>query len=343
MTYHCTKIALLAAALGAASAACGSSGETGSSSGAGGSSATATTSSSTGSSSGAGGASSSSSGGSNSDAPIVFLILMENHNWSEIQGSASAPYINDTLLKTGAHAEQYFNPKGNHPSEPNYIWLEAGDNLGVVTDLTPSFNHQATTDHLVTYLEKAGVTWKSYQEDISGTKCPIVNENDYAPKHNPMVFFDDVTDGTDVKSAHCIAHVRPYSELAADLSANKVANYNFLSPDLCHDMHDSCPPADDRIKQGDDWLAMEVPKIMASDAYKAGATILITWDEGDNGSDGPIGFIALSNKAKPGYAGMVKYTHSSTLRSVEELFGIKMLLRDAANATDLSDLFTSFP
>ena len=37
----------------------------------------------------------------------VFVILMENHNWSEIKGSSSAPYTNNTLLPLASHAEQY--------------------------------------------------------------------------------------------------------------------------------------------------------------------------------------------------------------------------------------------
>ena len=41
--------------------------------------------------------------------------------------------------------------------------------------------------------------------------------------------------------------------------------------------------------------------------------------------------------ARPGYAGQVPYTHSSTLRTVETVFGVPFL-RDAANATDLRDL-----
>src|SRR3954471_12892632 len=62
----------------------------------------------------------------------VFLILMENHSWKTIKGAgASATYINGTLVPMGAHAEAYSTPPGNHPSEPNYIWLEAGDNLGI--------------------------------------------------------------------------------------------------------------------------------------------------------------------------------------------------------------------
>ena len=93
----------------------------------------------------------------------VFLILMENHNWSDIKNNSSAPYINNTLLPMASYAEQYYNPPGNHPSEPNYLWLEAGANFGISDDADPAFNHQNTTQHLVTLLSSAGLTWKSYQ------------------------------------------------------------------------------------------------------------------------------------------------------------------------------------
>ena len=271
----------------------------------------------------------------------VFLILLENHNWSDIKGSASAPYINGLLAK-GAHAEQYFNPPGNHPSEPNYLWLEAGTNFGVTDDNDPSLNSQTTTAHLVTQLEAAGHTWKSYQEDISGTDCPLTSVNNYAPKHNPMVFFQDVTSDNSPTAARCIAHVRPYTELAADLTADTVADYNFLTPNLCNDMHNSCAPLNDNIKQGDTWLSTEVPKILASAAYSAGAVIFITWDESELG-DFPIGMIALSSGVKAGYSNTIKYTHSSTLRTVQSIFGLSPFLGDAANATDLADFFTTVP
>src|SRR5207244_3015608 len=68
----------------------------------------------------------------NQPLKTVFLIMMENHNWSDITSSSSAPYINNTLLAIGAHATQYFNPPGIHPSLPNYLWLEAGTNFGVL-------------------------------------------------------------------------------------------------------------------------------------------------------------------------------------------------------------------
>jgi hypothetical protein len=53
--------------------------------------------------------------------------------------------------------------------------------------------------------------------------------------------------------------------------------------------------------------------------------------------------IVLSPLAKQGYGNTVHYTHGSTLRSVQEIFGVQPLLGDAANATDLADLFIAFP
>jgi len=275
----------------------------------------------------------------------VFVIVMENSDWAGVKGSASAPYINGTLLPKFAHAEQYFNPAGNHPSEPNYMWMEAGDNLGVIGDGDPSLNHQSTTDHLVTRLEAAKLTWRSYQEDISGTDCPLVAVKNYAPKHNAPVFFDDVTNMNDATAPRCIQHVRPYTELAGDLMNDTIADYNFITPNLCDDGHNVCPPQNDQTKQADDWLAANLPAILGSKGFTRGGIVFLTWDEGENNSDGPIGMIVIANAAKPGYSNMIKYDHSSLLKTEEELFKITPLLRHSGDATvsDLADLFTSFP
>src|SRR5438094_6446024 len=191
----------------------------------------------------------------NGACPIhtVFVVLLENHDWSSIKNSPSAPYINNTLLPMASHAEQYYNPPGVHPSAPNYLWLDAGTNFGVRDDNSPANNHQGTTGHLVSLLEAAGVSWKTYQEDISGTVCPVTDYPGqlYVTPHNPFVFFDDVTGSNNPADAYCIVHVRPYSELATDLSNNTVARDHFITPNVCNDMHGSCAPLSDNVKQGD--------------------------------------------------------------------------------------------
>jgi hypothetical protein len=286
-----------------------------------------------------------SDGGTGHAIKTVFLILMENHDWAAIKGSASAPYINSTLLPSAAHAKQYFNPPGIHPSLPNYLWLEAGQNFGILNDNDPSTNHQATTMHLVTQMKNAGLSWRAYEEDIPGTNCPLTGTGNYAVRHDPFVYFDDVTMGP---SASCIENVRPYTQLATDLAADSVAQYNFITPNVCDDMHDdqsnnSTCASPDSIKDGDTWLSTEVPKIQASSAYKNGGAIFITWDEGE-GDDGPIGMIVLSPLGRGGgYSNTVSYTHSSTLRTMQVIFNLSPFLADADNATDLHDLFSTFP
>jgi hypothetical protein len=105
-----------------------------------------------------------------------------------------------------------------------------------------------------------------------------------------------------------------------------------------------CPSlTTDLIALGDTWLSREIPKIMASAAFQDGGAIFITWDESEGG-EYPIGMIVLSPLARGGgYSNDFPYTHSSTLRTMQEIFGVRPFLRDAANAQPLSDLFRVFP
>ncbi len=168
--------------------------------------------------------------------------------------------------------------------------------------------------------------------------CPVQSSGHYAAKHNPMVFFQDVSGAPpSASNAQCLQHVVPFTRLASDLAADKDADYNFITPNLCNDMHggSGCPAAS--VKTGDDWLANNVPAIRASEAYKDAGALFIVWDESEKG-DFPIGMIVMSPFARVGYASKVAYSHSSTLRSFEDAFALAPL-RGAATASPLLDLF----
>lgn len=107
----------------------------------------------------------------------VFVIAMENHNWTQpanqfsgpiqqIFQNPNAPFINSLVNGTAtavingrqvniseqvAYATNYRNVLATagsnphiHPSEPNYIWAEAGTNFGVFNDADP-FSPQSGT------------------------------------------------------------------------------------------------------------------------------------------------------------------------------------------------------
>jgi len=297
----------------------------------------------------------------------VWVILMENHNWTgnnsgaafgdpDIKGSPLAPYINGTLLNTSAHAEQYFNPPGNHPSQPNYLWLEAGTNFGVLADTQPGQPQLNTDQHLVKLLENAGISWMAYAEPDFGSPVFDVCPLDFTfldVEHLAFVYFNDINLGLNPQSAECIAHVRPYYQLATDLADHTVAQYNFIVPNVCHDGHEgvspcaATEPADNTLR-GDTWLQQNVPLILQSDEYKDGGALFIIWDEAEDSgafSDGPIGMFLLSPFAKGGgkrpFSNSIHYDHSSTLKTLQEIFNVQPLLGAAANpqTKDLSDLF----
>jgi phosphatidylinositol-3-phosphatase len=152
----------------------------------------------------------------------------------------------------------------------------------------------------------------------------------------------------------------PLQQFFVDLANNTVADYNWITPNQYNDMHTGLAagykgltgdPA--KIRQGDDFLGQVIPVIMASDAYKNHGAIITWFDEsesdgvaGDNADDfnHTIGEIVISSRAHKNvggvpYASPLNYTHSSDLRTMQEIFHVAPLLGDAVNATDLSDLF----
>ena len=72
----------------------------------------------------------------------------------------------------------------------------------------------------------------------------------------------------DVVSGNCTTVMRPFTELATDLANGTVAHYVFITPNICNDMHDSCASTNNPVKQGDNWLAQNVPMILSSAAYQ---------------------------------------------------------------------------
>ncbi|HEX7959744.1 MAG TPA: alkaline phosphatase family protein, partial [Terriglobales bacterium] len=239
----------------------------------------------------------------------VFVIAMENHNWTQpanqftggiqqVYQNPNAPFINSLVNGNGfavvngevvhiseqvAYASNYHNvlatPAGAnphiHPSEPNYLWAEAGTNFGVLNDndpfRVPGGTNQDTSAHLSTLLTQAGKTWRSYQEDIdltrdnggnltnvplpkdqwtvplssfSGNFSSGVNQFDgstqynYAAKHNPQVFFTDTNGGNDATTGNPLSsQYAPLQQFFTDLANDTVADYNWITPNQYNDMH----------------------------------------------------------------------------------------------------------
>jgi hypothetical protein len=244
----------------------------------------------------------------------VVVIVMENRGLSQVNGSASAPYVNRLGQECGL-ATDYSGV--SHPSLPNYIAMTSGSTHGISDDAGPN-SHRIAGPSIFSLL---GAGWRSQQESMPHN-CDVSSGGEYATKHNPAVYY------TLVRPA-CMTQDIPMDDASPDVSAR----YTFITPNLCDDGHD-CSTA-----TADHWLSVEVPLIWQSPQYRAGTTALfITWDENDaGGSVVPMYVVAPS--VPPGTRVGTPLDHYSLLRTSEELLGLTPLLGAAAGAASMRDAF----
>src|SRR5690242_10517681 len=115
----------------------------------------------------------------------VVVVIDENHSYSAVVGSSSAPYINNTLIAGGA---LFTNSVAiTHPSQPNYLALFSGSTQGVVDDTCPPPGSPYTTPNLGAALLANGFTFAGYSEDLPAVGSTVCNNLQYWRKHNPWV------------------------------------------------------------------------------------------------------------------------------------------------------------
>ena len=267
----------------------------------------------------------------------VYVIWMENADWTSIKGNPALPYIN-SLLSRGAHAENYQQVSVGggqclHPSTPNYLYAEMGADPGFRDNAAPVSHPQVTTDHLTSYLARVGISVRNYSQSVPSGSCPVDQYASAGRAVLPLSYFGDLTGGGSAFDAGCIARHVPISQFATDLAAGLTPRYSLITLDDAHSGHDV-------LAEGDAFLAGFVPPILASPQYANNGAVFIVWDEGTaNAGCAPLGLIAISPLAKAGYLNWVPYSHASLLRTLQAIFGVRPYIGAAATANDFSDLF----
>jgi hypothetical protein len=276
----------------------------------------------------------------------VYVILMENTSLSTLETAITggqAPNLKGWQTAYGT-STQYYGVA--HPSTPNYIALTSGGTQGIGCDClaapgqgtcTPvldfcfacSCDQPTSVKNIGDQLEAASKTWMDFGEDM-GTPCNMTDSGNYAQRHNPFLYYDDVQTPSSRCTSHCVDFM--------NFNPASPANFNFIAPNLIDDMHSST------ITAGDTWLGSHVPAILASSAYMSGGLLVIVWDE-DDGSGGlggttndPIGIWVFSPYAKTMYSSTVKANHYSLLATFEDGLGVGRLGMASA-ATPLTDFF----
>lgn len=257
----------------------------------------------------------------------VFLLLLENHSYSEVIGNSSMPYLNGLAQQSGLAAQYYANA---HPSLPNYFMLTVGQ-----TETTSdSFSGVVTDDNVVREFVNAGKSWKAYAESLPSAGYLGGDVYPYFQHHNPFVYLSDVQN-----SPAQAANIVPFTQLAADLANNALPQYGFIVPNALDDAHDGT------LAQADAWLQQNIAPLLASAAFQSGGLLVITFDEGDesdtNHGGGQVATVIVSSKSKASYVSQTFYQHQSTLRLTLKACGVDNFPGESANAPDMTEFFTA--
>ncbi len=308
----------------------------------------------------------------------VFVLILENENFDATWGPSSPAHYLNSLRKRGVFATQYFAT--GHASLDNYIAMVSGQPDNPVTgsdclavNLWTCVQPQSAMSggrNLADQMDRAHVSWKGYMDsmpspcfhsDYAPTAPPPDRyqgdsqeppAKDYADRHNPFIYFDDIV-GND---ARCKAHVVPFTRLAADIRNDRAPRFGFITPDTCHDGHDD-PCSNGKpggLVSADLWLSQQVPAILHY-LWRHDGLLIITLDEngvtdgppvgcctggpgGTPGFGGRIGLLALSPRLPGGKVVDTEYDHMSLLRTLEDSFGISEHLNNAGTATAMADV-----
>ncbi|MFD7643742.1 alkaline phosphatase family protein [Kitasatospora sp. NPDC059795] len=247
----------------------------------------------------------------------VVVVVMENHAYSQVIGSSSAPYLNGTLKAGGADLAQSYGL--THPSEPNYYMLFSGSNQGRTDDSCVKVGSM-TAPNLASELIAAGQTWGSYNETLPSQGSTVCSSGKYAQKHNPWFGFANVPTNT----------AYTFAQFPTDYTT--LPKVSFVVPNLCSDMHDCS------VSTGDTWIKNNLGAY-ATWAQTHNSLLVVTFDEDNSLSGNRIPTLVYGQHVIPGSSSSTTYNHYNVLRTLEDLAGLSTHAGNAASASDITGIW----
>ena len=260
----------------------------------------------------------------------VVVVVMENHDYSDIIGSGTgAPYINS--LATDTEGALFTNSTGvTHPSQPNYMYLFSGDDQNVIGDLTPlSFLLPFTSPNLGAELLAAGKTFKGFSEDLPSVGYTGDTYNNYARKHAPWVNWQNGSTNGIPQALNL-----PFDSFPTNY--DQLPTISFVIPNLNDDMHNGT------IAQGDAWVQTHMDGYIQW-AKTHNSLLILTYDEDDNVIliNGPVTTIFVGQMVKAGQYNEA-VDHNRVLRTMEDMYGLPHA-GSSANPAPITDCWIYKP
>lgn len=243
----------------------------------------------------------------------IVVLVMENDEAPQVIGSPHARYLS-YLARRYAWATRSYGVR--HPSLPNYLALVSGSTQGIARDCTAC---HADAPNLADQLEHAHRSWGAYLEGLPRPCARPAAAGHYVKKHDPFAYDDAIAR----EPVRCRRR-RPLTRLDAAVRQDRLPDFVFIAPDLCHDTHD-CP-----VATGDRFLSRLVPGLIP--ALGPRGFLIITYDEGTTDAGcchgsrgGRIATVVVGPTVRSGASSHRPLDHYGVLATIERSFGLPRL------------------
>lgn len=267
----------------------------------------------------------------------VVVLMFENQTYSNVVGSASAPYITSLVNKCGTaysgttggtpknnwHDANYKvngTSDGAYNSKPSYGVLTNGrpaSETGIVDD---TYSTTTTVDNIYNVLRLAGKDAKNYYSGpASATPCAASNFS--GAYHDTLRYYTNLGGQSADPTTYCNTHDKPITQFMTDVNGGKLPAYSMILPTNCENMH-SCSSVSNVVSNADTWAKGFLTPFLDSDQYKSGDTaIFFIWDE-----DTAVPNVLMAPSVIPGSKVPAPtgnpISHYSALKTASEMLGV---------------------
>jgi hypothetical protein len=271
----------------------------------------------------------------------IVVVVEENESFGRVMGSASAPYINNTLAAGGVSFNNMYAV--THPSQPNYLQLYSGSNQGNFDDAVPT-GQPFTTPNLGAALGAANFI--GYSEDLPSVGSQVATSGLYARKHAPWANWQGSGTNqlpnsvsrpffTTNASSQQVPFFGDLGNDPANLNYALLPKVSFVVPNLVNDMHDGSYPTN--VATGDAWLQNNLSGY-AQWAKTHNSLLVVTFDEVNSSGPNKIPTIFYGANLKNGTTVDGTYTLHNLLRTIEDTYGVA----HSGSAANVRPLLTAF-
>lgn len=256
----------------------------------------------------------------------VFLVIEENRSYSTVYHN-QMPWLSALGDKYGIATNFLSDEQG---SLMEYLRLSSGSNEQNFGCDGNDCKQTVTDDNIFRELNKAGMSWKVYEDSFPTPGFMDPFSGAYVKRHNPAPWYSDVINDPAQQQK-----MVPFTQFAADLAADTLPVYSIIVPDLLDDAHDGSPQA------ADQWLEQNIGPLVNSKHFQAGSNsvMFITFDNADGDEQGKVFTAVVGSSVIPGVKVDTQYRHENTLRTIMELLGLTNFPGASSDAAPMKEFF----